>query len=674
MAPPRTKFAAPLDCEPRNQQQQPHDVDSASEESNISCNDKLGELLILRAGRTGAPGPSAAGPVSELFRPDTAKTAGLRKKASITSKRKLVTPQGSATLKAPRVAGSLTRPRPGTLLHADSSEDEEVAELLLGMGSRPVLGCVSTPPASSAAASRASSPTKKAEPPRLPLTDDSLKTTKRKGGAQNGLETIGRCKCGKKISAAHPACKSELMLLCEKFQAVFGRAGAEEIQLNEAAVRLNVARRRLYDIINVLEAVEIISRTGKLTYQWRGMEHLPRLLERLVEEETAGTPAVRARKGHNQGSKNAGDQTDKPLTFSLWMLSRHFVRLLLSSAEPIPLADVSSMLVGEDAPRRAQTMVTVERRLYDIGSILSSIGLIKKTYSHGLSTPNYLNRNANHSPSEQGRAVRKATCSGIYKDSTRASPRAIRKMGGDSWTMRQAAVEGSYFRTESAQATRRHLERMVTEGRAGTEVMEALKRLGIQTGDELRARSSMPEHRLKFRYQQSEFPAISRSLVHDWKLGTQVSFGPARWAGGEASVWDVKAGKDLAQTPSKQATWAEELRARKIAKAQYESPVVAGYRWLPQFTPGRAFIWGTILSFWGTAVATTLVAKANGITADNIGEKLRLMGEPAKQALKDRLDPMREHWSATAPSTKGEFYKVHETPALFRELKSMYGR
>jgi len=375
MAPPSTKFAAPLECEPRSQQQQPHDVDSASEESNISCNDKLGELLILRAGRTGAPGP-----VSELIRPDTAKTAGLRKKASITSKRKLVTPQGSATLKAPRVAGSLTRTRPGTLLHADSSEDEEVAELLLGMGSRPVLGCISTPPASSAAASRASSPTKKAEPSRLPLADGSPKATKRKGGAQNGLETIGRCKCGKKISAAHPACKSELMLLCEKFQAVFGRAGAEEIQLNEAAVRLNVARRRLYDIINVLEAVEIISRTGKLTYQWRGMEHLPRLLERLVEEETAGTPAVRARKGHNQGSKNAGDQTDKPLTFSLWMLSRHFVRLLLSSAEPIPLADVSSMLVGEDAPRRAQTMVTVERRLYDIGSILSSIGLIKKTY------------------------------------------------------------------------------------------------------------------------------------------------------------------------------------------------------------------------------------------------------------------------------------------------------
>lgn len=79
-------------------------------------------------------------------------------------------------------------------------------------------------------------------------------------------------------------------------------------------------------------------------------------------------------------------------------------------------------------------------------------------------------------------------------------------------------------------------------------------------------------------------------------------------------MWDVKAGKQLAQTPSKQATWAEEIRAKKIAKAQYESPLVAGYRLLPQFTPGKAFFWGTVLSIWGTAMTTTLLAKSNGIT------------------------------------------------------------
>lgn len=65
---------------------------------------------------------------------------------------------------------------------------------------------------------------------------------------------------GKRISAAHPPCKSELMLLCEKFQARFGAppAGTSSlILLNEAAIELSVPRRRLYDIINVLEAVEV---------------------------------------------------------------------------------------------------------------------------------------------------------------------------------------------------------------------------------------------------------------------------------------------------------------------------------------------------------------------------------------------------------------------------------
>ena len=74
---------------------------------------------------------------------------------------------------------------------------------------------------------------------------------------------------GKRISAAHPPCKSELMLLCERFQARFGgdpsvggNPGAQGgppalILLNEAALELAVPRRRLYDIINVLEAVEV---------------------------------------------------------------------------------------------------------------------------------------------------------------------------------------------------------------------------------------------------------------------------------------------------------------------------------------------------------------------------------------------------------------------------------
>jgi len=50
------------------------------------------------------------------------------------------------------------------------------------------------------------------------------------------------------------------MLLCEKFQSRFGAPaanGSSLILLNEAAIELSVPRRRLYDIINVLEAVEV---------------------------------------------------------------------------------------------------------------------------------------------------------------------------------------------------------------------------------------------------------------------------------------------------------------------------------------------------------------------------------------------------------------------------------
>ncbi len=51
------------------------------------------------------------------------------------------------------------------------------------------------------------------------------------------------------------------MLLCERFQQRFGTPTADgrpqEIMLKTAVTELGVSRRRLYDIINVLEAVEV---------------------------------------------------------------------------------------------------------------------------------------------------------------------------------------------------------------------------------------------------------------------------------------------------------------------------------------------------------------------------------------------------------------------------------
>lgn len=65
------------------------------------------------------------------------------------------------------------------------------------------------------------------------------------------------------MSASHPPCKSELMLLSEKFRDRFasstGREAEKRIDLNDCALALGVPRRRLYDITIVYEAAEVIS-------------------------------------------------------------------------------------------------------------------------------------------------------------------------------------------------------------------------------------------------------------------------------------------------------------------------------------------------------------------------------------------------------------------------------
>ena len=49
---------------------------------------------------------------------------------------------------------------------------------------------------------------------------------------------------------------------------------------------------------------------------------------------------------------------------------------------PLPLTEIAGLLMERCVSEhdKSQTQITVERRLYDIGSILTSVGLIEKTY------------------------------------------------------------------------------------------------------------------------------------------------------------------------------------------------------------------------------------------------------------------------------------------------------
>lgn len=51
---------------------------------------------------------------------------------------------------------------------------------------------------------------------------------------------------------------------------------------------------------------------------------------------------------------------------------------------PIQLSEAAEHLIGEQtSAKRQQTQITVERRLYDIGSILATLNLIQRTYIEG---------------------------------------------------------------------------------------------------------------------------------------------------------------------------------------------------------------------------------------------------------------------------------------------------
>ncbi|KAJ0237301.1 E2F transcription factor-like E2FF [Hirschfeldia incana] len=196
--------------------------------------------------------------------------------------------------------------------------------------------------------------------------------------------------------------EKSLGVLVSNFMKLYNRDDADLIGIDEAAAKLGVERRRIYDVVNILESIGVVSRKGKSLYSWNGFLHIPQSLHELKEEglrEGFGTSSI----CNNTDKVSLDDEKEESLCLSpddqdhsssslsklehrkersLWLLSQNFVKMFLCSHDDIITLDSAAKALLSDSqdPMHMRTKV---RRLYDIANVLSSMELIKKTHIPG---------------------------------------------------------------------------------------------------------------------------------------------------------------------------------------------------------------------------------------------------------------------------------------------------
>jgi len=199
----------------------------------------------------------------------------------------------------------------------------------------------------------------------------------------------------------------------------------QELIVDTLAADLQVERRRIYDVVNILEALQLVVKRGKNTYHWMGKEHLDRQFALLQNEAMEQWPEAASQHGlmttsnqtpsaassssaandndqsaANGSSNNTGGAFDDS-SKSLTQLSQLFVQVFLVGHDRVNLPQASDLIQGyTSTPEKlaqlickrtgqpmptdpvalqaaaARGLKTKIRRLYDIANVFLAVGLL----------------------------------------------------------------------------------------------------------------------------------------------------------------------------------------------------------------------------------------------------------------------------------------------------------